>query len=174
MLFCNLRLYGLVGVYQTLAQIHITITGENGLQYPYTRINSYILHGTGLFTYTYRKFKPNLGKYSIHGVYGIWHQPKTEHFFKSFIIRIHGISTYLHLLQKSTRIHGFIHFITPISRYNFLRRFSTFATLGYISSPPPLLNLDCFSEQSVFFFGSGFYHGRPSITSCYKMGPYQS
>ena len=29
-----------------------------------------MLHGTGIFTYIYHKFKPHVGKYAIHGAYG--------------------------------------------------------------------------------------------------------
>ena len=28
------------------------------------------IHGTGIFTYIYHEFKPNVGKYTIHGWYG--------------------------------------------------------------------------------------------------------
>ena len=31
---------------------------------------SQMLHGTATFAYMYLKFKPNVGKYSIHGAYG--------------------------------------------------------------------------------------------------------
>ena len=34
--------------------------------------NSHRIHGTGIFTYIYHKSKPNVGKYTIHGSYGIW------------------------------------------------------------------------------------------------------
>ena len=30
----------------------------------------YAPNGTGIFTYIYHEFKPNVGKYSIHGAYG--------------------------------------------------------------------------------------------------------
>ena len=30
------------------------------------------IHGTGIFTYIYHKFKPPVGKYTIHGSYGFW------------------------------------------------------------------------------------------------------
>ena len=30
---------------------------------------SHMLHGTGIFTYIYRKFKPDVGKYTMHGAY---------------------------------------------------------------------------------------------------------
>ena len=36
------------------------------------RMCTQMLHGTGMFTYIYRKFMPNVGKYSIHGAYGTW------------------------------------------------------------------------------------------------------
>ena len=34
-------------------------------------IYTQMLHGTGIFTYIYHKFEPNVGKYSRHGAYGI-------------------------------------------------------------------------------------------------------
>ena len=30
----------------------------------------------GIFTYIYHKSKPNVGKYTIHGSYGLYYQPK--------------------------------------------------------------------------------------------------
>ena len=32
-------------------------------------MNDYIIHGTGIFTFIYHKFKPYVGKYTIHGAY---------------------------------------------------------------------------------------------------------
>ena len=29
------------------------------------------IHGAGIFTYIYHRFKPNVGKYTIHGWYGL-------------------------------------------------------------------------------------------------------
>ena len=34
--------------------------------------NTHRIHGTRIFTYIYHKSKPNVGKYTIHGSYGIW------------------------------------------------------------------------------------------------------
>ena len=33
--------------------------------------NTHRIHGTGIFTYIYHKNQPNVGKYTIHGSYGI-------------------------------------------------------------------------------------------------------
>ena len=34
------------------------------------------IHGTGIFTNIYHEFMPNVGKYTIHGSYGIWRWQK--------------------------------------------------------------------------------------------------
>ena len=33
--------------------------------------SSHRIHGTGIFTYIYHKHQPNVGKYTIHGSYGV-------------------------------------------------------------------------------------------------------
>ena len=33
--------------------------------------DSHTIHGTGIFTYIYHENQPNVGKYTIHGWYGI-------------------------------------------------------------------------------------------------------
>ena len=35
-----------------------------------TGLFTHMPHGTGIFTYIYNTFKPNVGKYAIHGSYG--------------------------------------------------------------------------------------------------------
>ena len=34
--------------------------------------NTHMLHGTGIFTYIYHKNQLNVGKYTIHGSYGMY------------------------------------------------------------------------------------------------------
>ena len=34
----------------------------------------------GIFTYIYHKFKPNVGKYSIHGAQGMWVRKESDYF----------------------------------------------------------------------------------------------
>ncbi len=48
---------GFIGTYQG---------GYRDIPYPY------MLHVLGIFTYMYHRFKPNVGKYSIHGAYGLY------------------------------------------------------------------------------------------------------
>ena len=35
----------------------------------------------GLFTYIYHRFKPNVGKYTVHGAYGLSMSIGARHFF---------------------------------------------------------------------------------------------
>ena len=41
------------------------------------------IHGTGIFTYTYHQNQPNVGKYIIHGCYGLWVWSWSAHFLCS-------------------------------------------------------------------------------------------
>ena len=37
-----------------------------------------MLHGAGIFTYIWVIFRANVGKFSIHGAYGIWYSKYNE------------------------------------------------------------------------------------------------
>ena len=70
------------------------------------------IHGTGIFTYIYHRNQPNVGKYTIHGSYGLWFSLVI--FIKSFLCLVlsgavwttHGgdVSRWYHDISKWIRI----------------------------------------------------------------------
>ena len=53
------------------------------------------IHGTGIFTYIYHKNQPNLGKYTTHGSYELWHSIESWLVHRGWGVDLRYRSTFL-------------------------------------------------------------------------------
>ena len=96
------------------------------------------IHGTGIFTYIYHKNQPNVGKYTIHGWYGIWGKNTQpfgcrEHLWK-FRMKVE-VDQLMMFNLFATNKQGISHMFHGISTYIYHKKIHH--SCSYINIPVP-------------------------------------